>query len=102
MEQMIGSYGPKAEPHTVTFHSEDAPSGMLARAKYDVKSKIIDDDKYKHAGKVYVGKRQVPSFADCFRRTKNSNGASPLPRSGKGRLGLDDCLSCFLYLPGKI
>ena len=43
-EEMIGSYGPRAEPYERKFALEEAPSGMLARGHYDVKSKFIDDD----------------------------------------------------------
>ena len=73
---MVGSYAPKAEDHSfktglsfefhknplpksVTFililnsniisEAETAPSGMLARGTYKVKSKFIDDDKEEHA-----------------------------------------------------
>ncbi|KAG0267298.1 hypothetical protein BGZ95_002869 [Linnemannia exigua] len=42
-EEMIGSYAANAN-----FLAEEAPSGMLARGHYDVKSKFIDDDKTVH------------------------------------------------------
>ena len=42
---MLGSYGPKNEVHTYTTPSDEAPSGMLARGKYVIKSKFHDDDK---------------------------------------------------------
>ncbi|KAG8702885.1 hypothetical protein FRC09_004483, partial [Ceratobasidium sp. 395] len=49
LEQMIGSYGPKAEPHTVTFVTEESPSGILARSgTYDVVSRVYDDDGHTH------------------------------------------------------
>ncbi|KAF9940499.1 hypothetical protein BGZ75_007476 [Mortierella antarctica] len=38
-EQMIGSYA--ANPN---FPAEEAPSGMMARGHYDVKSRFMDDD----------------------------------------------------------
>lgn len=44
MEEMIGSYGPAPTPYEKKFLLEEAPSGMLARGTYDVKSKFIDDD----------------------------------------------------------
>eukprot|EP00128_Syssomonas_multiformis_P008279 Colp12_sorted_trinity150504_noHs@1115 len=47
-EYMVGSYGPQAEPHVYTSPIEEAPSGMLARGHYTVKSKFIDDDKKVH------------------------------------------------------
>jgi len=50
-EEMLGSFGPQAKPHEVTFprHGwEEAPSGMLARGDYKAKSKFIDDDKQEH------------------------------------------------------
>ncbi|XP_031559033.1 rho GDP-dissociation inhibitor 1-like [Actinia tenebrosa] len=45
---MVGSYGPKKEPHTFLTPSDEAPKGMLARGHYVVKSKFIDDDKHVH------------------------------------------------------
>ncbi|KJE97988.1 rho GDP dissociation inhibitor [Capsaspora owczarzaki ATCC 30864] len=45
---MVGSYGPNAEPYVYTSQVEEAPSGMLARGHYTVKSKFIDDDKVSH------------------------------------------------------
>ncbi|KAG8709169.1 hypothetical protein FRC08_018496 [Ceratobasidium sp. 394] len=50
LEQMIGSYGPRDEPHTVTFMTEESPSGMIARSgTYDVTSRVYDDDQKTHA-----------------------------------------------------
>ena len=45
---MVGSYPPKAEAHQYTTPSDEAPKGMLARGKYKVKSKFVDDDKNVH------------------------------------------------------
>mmetsp|Transcript_12171 Transcript_12171/g.38608 ORF Transcript_12171/g.38608 Transcript_12171/m.38608 type:complete len:199 (-) Transcript_12171:101-697(-) len=48
---MIGSFGPQAEPHTVTFprHGwDETPSGMMARGDYKAKSSFVDDDGQKH------------------------------------------------------
>ena len=42
---MVGSYGPKNEVQEYVTPSEDAPSGMLSRGTYTVKSKFTDDDK---------------------------------------------------------
>jgi hypothetical protein len=36
-EEMIGSYGPNAEPYEKKFQTEEAPSGMLARGHYEAK-----------------------------------------------------------------
>jgi len=47
-EEMIGSYAPQPEPHSKTFQTEQAPSGMMVRGHYSVKSKFIDDDKNTH------------------------------------------------------
>ncbi|KAE8207952.1 hypothetical protein CF327_g7217 [Tilletia walkeri] len=44
-EEMIGSYGPAATPYKKSCPAEEAPSGMLARATYAVRSRIVDDDK---------------------------------------------------------
>lgn len=42
---MVGSYGPKAESHEYLTPFEEAPSGMLARGTYTIKSRFTDDDK---------------------------------------------------------
>ncbi|KAF9166690.1 hypothetical protein DFQ27_009151 [Actinomortierella ambigua] len=44
MEAMIGSYAASPDLYTKIFQTEDAPSGILFRGSYDVKSKFIDDD----------------------------------------------------------
>jgi len=46
---MVGSYAPKAEMYTYKTDVEEAPSGMIARGNYKVKSKFVDDDKKEHA-----------------------------------------------------
>jgi len=49
--QMIGSFGPQANAHDVTFprHGwEEAPSGMLSRGSYTAKSQFVDDDGETH------------------------------------------------------
>jgi len=45
---MVGSYGPKKELQSYTSPVEDAPSGMLARGTYTIKSLFTDDDKNEH------------------------------------------------------
>ena len=42
---MVGSYGPKTEVQSYMTPAEQAPSGMLSRGHYGVKSKFTDDDK---------------------------------------------------------
>ncbi len=42
---MVGSYGPKTEVQEFRTPDEDAPSGMISRGTYKVKSKFTDDDK---------------------------------------------------------
>lgn len=42
---MVGSYGPKTEPHVYQTPVETAPSGMISRGQYTIKSKFTDDDK---------------------------------------------------------
>lgn len=42
---MVGSYPPKKELQSFLCPMEDAPSGMLARGTYNVKSLFTDDDK---------------------------------------------------------
>jgi len=48
MNQMVGSYAPKEEVQSSITPVEDAPSGMLARGTYTVKSLFTDDDKHEH------------------------------------------------------
>ncbi|RKO82710.1 rho-gdp dissociation inhibitor [Blyttiomyces helicus] len=48
MEEMLGSYGPAADPYEKKFLTEEAPSGMLARGHYVVKSRFVDDDNHCH------------------------------------------------------
>lgn len=45
---MVGSYGPKKELQSYTTPVEEAPSGMLARGTYNIKSLFTDDDKNEH------------------------------------------------------
>lgn len=45
---MIGSYGPKADCQSYKTPQEEAPTGMMARGSYTVKSVFIDDDKTEH------------------------------------------------------
>jgi hypothetical protein len=40
---MLGSYGPNGTAHVAQTPLEEAPSGMLARGHYTVKSKFVDD-----------------------------------------------------------
>jgi Rho GDP-dissociation inhibitor len=42
---MLGSRAPKGELQSYTSEKETAPSGMIARGKYSMKSMIHDDDK---------------------------------------------------------
>lgn len=45
LEEMIGSYGPRSEPYTKRFATEEAPSGLLARSGTNtVRSRVVDDD----------------------------------------------------------
>lgn len=48
MAHMVGSYAPKKEMQSYLTPLEDAPSGMLARGGYTVKSCFTDDDKNEH------------------------------------------------------
>jgi len=48
MSHMVGSYAPKMEVQSYTTPVEDAPSGMLARGHYNVKSLFTDDDNNEH------------------------------------------------------
>ncbi|XP_038047310.1 rho GDP-dissociation inhibitor 1-like [Patiria miniata] len=42
---MVGSYGPLTDQHVFKTPVEEAPSGMLLRGTYIVKSRFTDDDK---------------------------------------------------------
>ena len=48
MVHMVGSYAPKAEPHSYLTPFEDAPSGKLGRGTYKVGSCFTDDYKNEH------------------------------------------------------
>ena len=48
MVHMVGSYAPKAEPHSYLTPFEDAPSGKLGRGTYKVSSCFTDDYKNEH------------------------------------------------------
>ncbi|KAJ3207460.1 hypothetical protein HDU67_007448 [Dinochytrium kinnereticum] len=48
MEEMLGSYGPAADVYEKKFPLEEAPSGMIARGHYSVKSRFVDDDGHVH------------------------------------------------------
>ncbi|KAJ1723884.1 rho GDP dissociation inhibitor [Coemansia erecta] len=47
-EGMCGSYGPKNELQEKVFPLATAPSGMMARGTYTVRSKFVDDDNNCH------------------------------------------------------
>mmetsp|Transcript_193 Transcript_193/g.224 ORF Transcript_193/g.224 Transcript_193/m.224 type:complete len:200 (-) Transcript_193:104-703(-) len=49
--EMLGSFPPQSEPHTVVFprHGwDEAPAGMVSRGKYKGKHKFVDDDGETH------------------------------------------------------
>ena len=48
MTHMVGSYAPKEEVQFYTTPIEDAPSGLIARGHYTVKSLFTDDDNNEH------------------------------------------------------
>ncbi|KAG7153927.1 rho GDP-dissociation inhibitor 1-like [Homarus americanus] len=48
MAHMVGSYAPKEEIQSYTTPMEDAPSGLIARGHYTVKSLFTDDDGNEH------------------------------------------------------
>lgn len=45
---MVGSYAPKLDLQSYTTKDEEAPSGMIARGSYTIKSLFTDDDKNEH------------------------------------------------------
>ncbi|KAG0324938.1 hypothetical protein BG000_001995 [Podila horticola] len=46
--EMVGSYAAQREPITVRFAPEEAPAGVLARGRYEVRSQFVDDDGVVH------------------------------------------------------
>ncbi|UZJ53785.1 hypothetical protein CBS101457_003105 [Exobasidium rhododendri] len=57
LEEMIGSFGPRPEPYTKRFATEESPSGMLARSGNNtVRSRVIDDDGTVYADWTWVFK----------------------------------------------
>jgi len=48
MTHMVGSYAPNRELYSTFTPLEDAPSGMMKRGTYAVKSLFTDDDKSEH------------------------------------------------------
>ncbi|XP_074511391.1 rho GDP-dissociation inhibitor 3 [Sebastes fasciatus] len=42
---MVGSYGPKPEEQEFICPVDEAPKGMMSRGNYQVKSRLVDDDK---------------------------------------------------------
>ena len=78
---MLGSFGPKAESQTAMTPWEEAPSGMLARGHYTVKSKFVDDDSTSHLDwEWFVNPRR----ARCNTRTNMHTGRSTSRRTGLG------------------
>jgi Rho GDP-dissociation inhibitor len=45
---MVGSYPPSMEMHSFTTPMEEAPSGMMLRGSYNIKSLFTDDDENEH------------------------------------------------------
>lgn len=48
MSHMVGSYAPLEGMQCYTTPPEDAPSGLLSRGHYSVKSLFTDDDNNEH------------------------------------------------------
>jgi len=48
MTHMVGSYAPMEATQSYTTTAEDAPSGLLSRGTYNVKSIFTDDDNHEH------------------------------------------------------
>jgi hypothetical protein len=59
---MIGSYAPQEKPYEKKFATEQAPSGMLARGHYVVRSKFFDDDKTVHLDWEWVRRALQPDI----------------------------------------
>ncbi|XP_003972173.1 rho GDP-dissociation inhibitor 1-like [Takifugu rubripes] len=45
-DYMVGSYGPRDAEYDFLTSLEEAPTGLLARGQYNIKSKFTDDDKH--------------------------------------------------------
>ena len=48
MSHMVGSYAPKEEIQSFLTPIDEAPSGLMSRGTYTVKSVFTDDDGYEH------------------------------------------------------
>lgn len=48
MQHMVGSYAPSLDEVSFQTPIEDAPSGMIARGEYIIKSWFTDDDKHEY------------------------------------------------------
>ncbi|PRQ38213.1 putative Rho protein GDP-dissociation inhibitor [Rosa chinensis] len=48
-KRMLGTFSPRPDPYTYETEEDTTPSGMLARGKYFVRIKFLDDD-----GKCYL------------------------------------------------
>jgi len=79
MEEMLGSYAP-GQTNEKKFPLEEAPSGMLARGKYEARSKFTDDDGHSYLD--FSWSFEVLPFLPLF---TNKN------RSRKG--GINECKS---------
>lgn len=47
-DYMVGSYGPRDCEYDFITSLEEAPTGLMARGQYCIKSKFTDDDKHDH------------------------------------------------------
>ncbi|CAB1450749.1 unnamed protein product [Pleuronectes platessa] len=47
-DYMVGSYGPRPNEYDFLTTVEEAPTGLMARGNYVIKSKFTDDDKHDH------------------------------------------------------
>jgi hypothetical protein len=70
MEEMLGSYAP-GQNNEKKFPLEEAPSGMLARGKYEARSKFTDDDGHSYLDFTWsfeVSARYTPANSTRLRR----------------------------------
>lgn len=67
---MLGSYGPSPDGKPYerpNFHTEESPSGLIARqGTYNVRSKFIDDDGEIHAGALLLPTVDVSGLTRDF------------------------------------
>ena len=69
LEEMLGSYAP-GKTNEKKFPLEEAPSGMLARGKYEARSKFIDDDGHSYLDFAWSFEVTFLKLRSCYGRSR--------------------------------